>query len=287
MITFVCQTISYILTMNELQTIKTWIENANAIVINTGAGMGVDSGLADYRGNGGQWGQVENDTQKSIFEVVNPQGFLENPKYSWTLFGKRIKEYAETQPHNGYRILKNWITNYHLDYFCLTSNIDSHFQKSGFAEENIRELHGTLAYFQSSRPDLAKGIWKNELSGDEIIANAQKEIFPMCPISKVLARPNVYMFRDETYIDTRSKEQEKRFQLFLERNKEKNILVFEIGSGPHVQTIRIKTRMLRSEYKANIVRINPKDYTLKPPHIGIPKGALEALTEINNYLSNE
>ena len=42
--------------MEYLATIKSWLENANAMVINTGAGMGVGSGLADYRGNGGQWG---------------------------------------------------------------------------------------------------------------------------------------------------------------------------------------------------------------------------------------
>jgi NAD-dependent SIR2 family protein deacetylase len=272
--------------MNELETIKTWLESANAIVINTGAGMGVDSGLADYRGNGGQWGQVENDTEKSIFEVVNPQAFVENPAYSWKLFGQRIKEYAETKPHNGFTILRNWIKTYNLDYFCLTSNIDGHFQKSGFAKENIRELHGTLTYFQSSRPNLTREIWKNELSGDEIIANAEKGVFPTCPVSKVAARPNVYMFRDDTYVDTRTKEQDARFQLFLERNKGKNILVFEIGSGPHVQTVRVKTRMLRTEYGAKIVRINPKDYAMKAPNIGIPKGALQALTEIDNYLTN-
>lgn len=270
--------------MEKLDTIKRWLENANAIVINTGAGMGVDSGLADYRGNGGQWGQVESDTEKSIFEVVNPQAFVENPAYSWGLFGQRIKEYAETKPHNGFAILKNWIETYNLDYFCLTSNIDAHFQKSGFAEEKIRELHGTLAYFQSSQPKLTKEIWKNELSGEEILKNVANGIFPTCPNNEVKARPNVYMFRDDTYVNTRSKEQESRFQTFLEQNKGKNIVVFEIGSGPHVQTVRVKTRMLKTEYGANIVRINPKDYTIKTPHIGIAKGALEALTEINNYL---
>ncbi len=270
--------------MNTLATIKTWLENADALVINTGAGMGVDSGLADYRGNGGQWGQVESETDQSVFEVVNPKAFLDNPTYSWRVFGQRMKEYAETKPHNGFAILRNWIDTYQLDYFCLTSNIDGHFQKAGFAEENIRELHGTLAYFQSSRPHLTKEVWKNELTGNEILENAAKGIFPTCPVSKVMARPNVYMFRDDTYIDTRSKAQENKFKLFLERNKGKNILVFEIGSGPHVQTIRVKTRLLRTEYNANIVRINPKDYTIKAPNIGIAKGGLEALTEIDNYV---
>lgn len=270
--------------MSDLANIKKWLESAAAIVINSGAGMGVDSGLSDYRGNDGQWGAVEGDTGKSIFESVNPQAFLDEPAYSWNLFGQRIKDYAETEPHQGFYILKKWIENYQLDYFCLTSNIDGHFQKAGYSPEKVRELHGTLAFFQSSQPELSTEIWKNELSGDEIIENADNGIFPICPFSKVNARPNTYMFRDDTYVSTRSDMQKERFQQFLDRHQGGNIIIFEIGSGPHVQSIRMKTRMLKTDYKAKIVRINPKDFKIKPPHIGIAKGALVALREIDEYL---
>ena len=62
------------------------------------------------------------------------------------------------------------------------------------------------------------------------------------------------------------------------------MIVFEIRSGPHVQSIRKTTRNLGIEYKAKIVRINPKDFKIKEPHIGIDKGALEALSEIDRYI---
>ena len=61
--------------------------------------------------------------------------------------------------------------------------------------------------------------------------------------------------------------------------------IFEIGSGPHVQSIRKKTRMLGIKYNADIIRINPKDYKIKEPHIGINKGALEALLEIEAFIN--
>ena len=64
----------------------------------------------------------------------------------------------------------------------------------------------------------------------------------------------------------------------------KNMLVFEIGSGPHVQTVRVNTRRLRKEFQANIVRINPKDYAIKAPNIGLATGALDALAAIDAYL---
>lgn len=273
-----------------LQTITNWLKNANAIVITAGAGMGVDSGLADYRGqDGGQWGKVETETQKTVFETVNPAAFLENPAYSWNLFGKRMEEYENTKPHNGFYILKKWIKKFDLDYFIITSNIDAHFQKAGFEEEKIRELHGSLAYFQSSDNKISTKIWKNELTGKQIQENALKNKFPMTQDSKntnVMARPNVYMFRDDTFVNTRTKTQEENFQLFLDKNKGKNIVVFEIGSGPHVQAVRMKTRFLKTNYDAKIVRINPKNFKIKAPHIGIDTGALKALTEIDLFLES-
>lgn len=43
--------------------------------------------------------------------------------------------------------------------------------------------------------------------------------------------------------------------------------------------------MLGINYNAKIVRINPKDFKIKAPHIGIDKGALDALKEIDGYIS--
>lgn len=271
--------------MDYLKQIKKWLEEADAIVINTGAGMGVDSGLSDYRGeNNGQWGAVESETGESVFDVVNPQRFSENPSYGWELFAKRLKAFNDAEPHKGFYILKQWIERFELEYFILTSNIDGHFQRAGFDEGKIRELHGSLAYFQSANPELSTEVWKHSYQGDDLMKDAQNKQFPLCPVSQTEARPNVYMFRDNTYINTLSKQQDSNFQAFLNKLEGENIIVFEIGSGPHVQSIRMKTRMLKTKYGANIIRINPKDFKIKSPHIGIAKGALEALTEIEQFL---
>ena len=39
--------------MKNLKTIKQYIKDSDAILITAGAGMGVDSGLPDFRGNDG------------------------------------------------------------------------------------------------------------------------------------------------------------------------------------------------------------------------------------------
>jgi len=269
--------------MNKIEQIYNWLKTSKSIVITAGAGIGVDSGLADYRGSGGQWGTVETDTKKSVFDVVNPKLFIENPKFGWKMFASRLIEYTNTEPHEGFKIILDWIEKFSLDYFVLTSNVDNQFQKSGFDELKIRELHGSVFYLQCSIP-CCDEIWKHHLDLNTIKYDIENEKYPICPNCGEISRPNVYMFRDGTFLSNRTNKQELEFQNFLNKNKDGDMLVFEIGSGPHVQSIRKKTRMLGINYKAKIVRINPKDAKIKPPHIGLEKGALEALNEINDYI---
>ena len=267
----------------KLETIKPLLQAADAMVINTGAGMGVDSGLTDYRGTGGQWGNVESETGESVFDIMNPKSLIEKPDYIWKLFAKRIREYVKTEPHQGFFILKKWIEQFQLDYFITTSNVDGHFQKVGFDESKIRELHGSIFHFQCSVP-CGKDIWKMNFDLQQLDKELSSGKYPTCPHCGQMARPNIYMFRDNTFLFDRDNEQKQKFNQFLDRNYGKSIVVFEIGSGPHVQSIRKNTRMLGLKYNAKIVRINPKDYKIKAPHIGIDMGALEALTQIDQII---
>ncbi len=269
----------------QLQTIKSWLKTADAMIINNGAGMGIDSGLADYRGTDGQWGNVESETGESVFDVMNPKSLLDKPEYIWKLFAKRIREYVETEPHQGFYILKKWIEQFQLDYFIATSNVDGHFQKAGFDEEKIRELHGSILHFQCSIP-CGTDIWKMNLDLQQLDNETNTGDYPKCPHCGKMARPNIYMFRDNTFLFDRDNNQKIQFNQFLEENYDKSIVVFEIGSGPHVQSIRKNTRMLGLKYGAKIIRINPKDAKIKKPHIGIDRGGLEALREIDGFLNS-
>lgn len=56
--------------------------------------------------------------------------------------------YSSTHPHAGFNILKKWC-HQKDDYFVYTSNVDGHFQKAGFHEDNIVECHGALSHMQN------------------------------------------------------------------------------------------------------------------------------------------
>lgn len=229
-------------------------------------------------------GRVEGETVKSVLDVMNPQLFETDPKYAWKLFGSRIQLYKDTVPHSGFSVLKDWIAQYNLDYFILTSNVDGQFQKAGFDDRRIREVHGSVHYFQGLYPEKCNTVWINKLSGKEIVESAERGIFPACPGSETPARPNMYMFHDGSYNSVRTKNQEEKYQDFLTCHQNSNIIVFEIGAGPQVQTLRMKTRHLRTNFNSHIVRINPGFPKIKPPHIGIGKGAKKTLLEIDGHL---
>ncbi|NJO03712.1 MAG: hypothetical protein HC880_20410 [Bacteroidia bacterium] len=77
-----------------------------------------------------------------------------------------------------------------------------------------------------------------------------EEKLPKCPNCQELVRPNVYIFRDRSFVNTRIQAQKERFENFLDQHRHQNILVLEIGSGPTIKTIRSLTRRLARELRS-------------------------------------
>ena len=61
------------------------LKEADAILITAGAGMGVDSGLPDFRGTEGFWRAypIAKKLGLRFEELANPRWFDENPKLAW------------------------------------------------------------------------------------------------------------------------------------------------------------------------------------------------------------
>lgn len=121
------------------------IFHADAIIITAGAGMGVDSGLPDFRGNEGFWKAYPPLAKLglSFVEMANPFWFENKPRLAWGFYGHRLNLYKATKPHQGFDILLKWSKTKPGGYFVFTSNVDGHFQKAGFDENHIEEVHGS------------------------------------------------------------------------------------------------------------------------------------------------
>ena len=271
----------------------TAIRSAKALMITAGAGMGVDSGLPDFRGPEGLWKAYPPLKERGLTlpETSTPRWFHEDPNFAWGFFGHRMDLYSRTQPHEGFQILQKWGKNKEKGCFVFTSNVDGHFQKAGFPEENVMECHGSLKYFQLVDSDHDDTIWQVP-DGFQIEVN-EKDLrapnpLPMGPPGakdQKLARPNVLMFNDWTYIETRKEEQQGKYMNFLKTlRKDDKIVVIEIGAGNFVPTVRNTSERIANNYGGCLIRINPREPEVPSnihSAISFPMFGLECLKEID------
>ncbi|HIJ96064.1 MAG TPA: NAD-dependent deacetylase [Desulfuromonadales bacterium] len=264
------------------------IRDAEAFVITAGAGMGVDSGLPDFRGDQGFWNAYPAYARLglSFAECANPQHFASDPRFGWGFYGHRTNLYRATVPHAGFHIIRRWIEHNGADYFVVTSNVDGQFQKAGYAEEHICEVHGSIHYLQCQTACNGR-IWPNNAS-IEIDGAGMRAISPLphCPECGKVTRPNILMFGDWNWLAERTRAQEERFERFLSDNKERRIAVIEIGAGSAIPTIRATSERIGWDLEhATVIRINPREAEIRPPHLAMPCGALEGLQKTQEALA--
>eukprot|EP01130_Rhizamoeba_saxonica_P016762 TRINITY_DN7812_c0_g1_i1.p1 TRINITY_DN7812_c0_g1~~TRINITY_DN7812_c0_g1_i1.p1 ORF type:complete len:427 (+),score=85.17 TRINITY_DN7812_c0_g1_i1:95-1282(+) len=274
------------------------IAKSNAILIVAGAGIGVDSGLPDYRGPSGFWRAYPNlkKTGLSLEEMSHPDWFEENPCAAWGFYAHRCNLYHSADPHQGFFILKEWATK--TPSFIFTSNIDSQFQKAGFAEDVIYEAHGSLGYLQCTDED-CKIVWKQDVNLDinEDLVVVDKNMLPKCPQCGNLARPNVSMFGDNnfTWQHSRAKGQKEKFLTWIsnicgplseEPTSDKPVLtIVEIGCGTTIHSLRTEVELLCTRSDIDLIRINPGDFQVtSKSHVSIGMGSLASLVSINEKL---
>ncbi|TGU71600.1 NAD-dependent deacetylase [Geomonas terrae] len=260
---------------------------AQALVVTAGAGMGVDSGLPDFRGDTGFWRAypLYQRLGISFVDAANPDHFEHDPAFGWGFYGHRANLYRDTVPHAGFALLLEWAGRYRLDLFVATSNVDGQFQKAGFAEENILEFHGSIHHLQCTRP-CSERIWDNSETFRIDEATMRSDHVPLCPRCGSAARPNILMFGDYAWVGERTRRQEERFRQFLSRQSGRRIVVVELGAGTAIPTVRAASERIGSLSGARVIRINPREPQIQRPHLSLPCGALEGLSGIEDALSD-
>jgi len=262
------------------------INEAEAFVITAGAGMGVDSGLPDFRGNQGFWQAYPPYARLglSFVEAANPEHFQRDPAFGWGFYGHRTNLYRATVPHEGFHIIRRWIERNNSAAFVVTSNVDGQFQKAGFDEDNVLEVHGSIHHLQCLAP-CCRAIWPNseQIPVDEATMRAGH--IPRCPHCGGVSRPNILMFGDWSWLPDRTDAQEARFERFQDEQGTRRMAVIEMGAGTAIPTIRATSERLGWRYaNTTVIRINPREPEIREPHISLACGALEGLRKIDALL---
>ncbi len=95
--------------------------------------------------------------------------------------------------------------------FVFTSNVDGHFQKSGFSEQSVFECHGSIYFLQLMNTSDGSEIWPVPR-----ILRSESECGPPHSPLKFLARRNVVMFGDGSFVRSRAEEKKDRYEDWLQ-----------------------------------------------------------------------
>ena len=271
---------------DEIERAAAIIADADALVIAAGAGMGVDSGLPDFRGNAGFWKAYPALASGGIsfMDIAAPAAFHADPRQAWGFYGHRLALYRATRPHAGFDVLWSWAQARPHGGFVYTSNVDGHFQRAGFDPLRIDECHGSIHHLQCLAP--CSGMtWPAAALVPQVDAARCEWLgaLPRCPHCGGVARPNILMFHDGEWIGERHELQALRRQRWLDGVRRPAVI--EIGAGLNVPTVRQFAQHVVLQHGGSLIRINPHEHQVGAlPGVAIAAGALQALSAIDALL---
>lgn len=242
------------------------IENVDAILVGIGAGM---SSSAGFEYSGMRFEKYFSDfKEKYGIQDMYEGGFypFSSLEEYWAWWSRQIyynrydvpigKPYTDLL-----KILKD------KNYFILTTNVDHQIQKAGFDKMRLFYTQGDYGLWQCSTPCHNK-TYDNEEKVKEMLKE-QKDmkipstLIPYCPICKKPITMNLRI--DDTFVqDDGWYEAKNRYNDFLEKYKNTNIMFLELGVGkntPGIIKYPFMSMTLQNE-NAIYVSINKEDFYL-------------------------
>ncbi|MHA1248111.1 MAG: NAD-dependent protein deacylase [Candidatus Thorarchaeota archaeon] len=179
----------------DLRRARELVQNAQRICALTGAGISVDSGIPDFRSEGGLWKRYD------PLEYATYESFLNDPSKFWTMGRELARVILDAKPNAAHYALAELEKRGKL-IGVITQNIDNLHQSAG--SKRVIELHGNYlrAYCMSCgkvyvgeavhrrvangeippRCDECRGVLKSEsiLFGEPLPEKAMSEAIELC-----------------------------------------------------------------------------------------------------------
>lgn len=111
------------------------------IVVLTGAGMSVESGLTTFRDAGGLWDNYP------VERVATHEGWEANPNYVNDFYNMLRMKYKDVKPNEGHLLLKELEKDFEV--VIVTQNVDALHEAAGSSK--VIHLHGEMMKMCSSR----------------------------------------------------------------------------------------------------------------------------------------
>jgi NAD-dependent deacetylase len=107
----------------------------NRVVVFTGAGVSVESGIPTFRGAEGLWNRFRAE------ELATMEAFQANPKLVWEWYNSRRENMLQVEPNPGHFAIAAFERHFQ-DFMLVTQNIDGLHERAG--TQKILKLHGDI-----------------------------------------------------------------------------------------------------------------------------------------------
>lgn len=210
----------------------TLLDEADHIIVGAGSGLSSAAGL-DYAGG---------DFRREFHEWIKRYGFTDLYSSSFYPFKSEEERWACWAKHI-------WFAHYRLDalplyrqlmllikdkdYFIITTNVDSQFEKAGFDKNRIFATQGDYGLFQPAS-GYPEETYNNKEWVEKVLPLIREcriptEYIPYTPDGQPVA---MNLRCDNTFVeDTHWHEQAERYRNFVKKASNSKLLLLEMGVG--------------------------------------------------------
>ena len=175
---------------NQYETLKQIIKESNNIVVFTGAGISVPSGIPDFRSADGIYNQKTN-IKASPEDIISHSFFMSNTEDFYSFYKEKMC-YPKAEPNAAHKYFAD-LEKKGKNVIVVTQNIDGLHQKAG--SSIVYELHGTIHQNFCQRC--------GRLFGLDYVINAKG--VPHCDKCGGIIKPNVVLYEEGLDEDTISR----------------------------------------------------------------------------------
>ena len=123
----------------QMESVRRWVDDAQRIVVLTGAGISTESGIPDFRGPQGVW--TKNPQAEKLSNI---HYYMSDPAVRKAAWQARLEHFAWTaKPNAGHHALADLEKRGKL-HALITQNIDELHQMAGNSPAKVIEVHGTV-----------------------------------------------------------------------------------------------------------------------------------------------
>jgi NAD-dependent deacetylase len=159
------------------------IRSYGRIVVLTGAGVSVASGLRSYRGPGGVW------EEHDVARLGHVDALMQRPRDTWNLFGSMREPVLAARPNPAHLALARWESSLRADqeFLLITQNVDGLHQQAG--SRNVCEIHGNIMHTRCSNFDCTLERFRDTAT--------HRDHVPTCTLCGQTLRPDIVLFGEE------------------------------------------------------------------------------------------